>query len=201
MGFGQFSLGSSGTGLGRILPGDWSAKPLCRKVFRPDCGGRWDRGLPADLRRMDEAFAPGYAIAAGCKDCAQVFVGFGAISVAVLDAALKSFSQPALELAISVAAPANAAVATNLGVPGSALKRDRHSNGMPSTITAPRSYRGSGAAHNPWSGSRQVRLGFTNTCFYKTKISQSNFLVDLKEQSTHCENNCPGVPIIKKFLM
>jgi len=150
---------------------------------------------------MDEAFAPGYAIAAGCKDCAQVFVGFGAISVAVLDAALKSFSQPALELAISVAAPANAAVATNLGVPGSALKRDRHSNGMPSTITAPRSYYGSGAAHNPWSGSRQVRLGFTNTCFYKTKISQSNFLVDLKEQSTHCENNCPGVPIIKKFLM
>jgi len=122
------------------------------------------------LRRMDEAFAPGYAIVAGCKDCAQVFVGFGAISVAVLDAALKSFSQRALELAISVAAPANAAVATNLGVPGSTLKRDRHSNGMPSTITAPRSYYGSGAAHNPWSGSRQVMLGFTNTCFYKTKI-------------------------------
>jgi hypothetical protein len=78
---------------------------------------------------MDEAFAPGYAIAAGCKDCAQVFVDFGAISVAVLDAALKSFSQRALELAISVAAPAKAAVATNFGVPGSVFERDaKHYN-------------------------------------------------------------------------
>ncbi len=70
--------------------------------------------------------APGYIIPAGGEDCAPVFAGFGAISVAVFDAALESGTQRVVELAIPAAERANAAVATDMGVSESALKRDRH---------------------------------------------------------------------------
>ena len=72
---------------------------------------------------MGTAVASGNAIAAGGKDCAQVFVGFGAIPVAVLDAALKPFSQRIMELAISAAESANTTIATDMGVSGKALSR------------------------------------------------------------------------------
>jgi hypothetical protein len=68
-----------------------------------------------------------------------------------------------MELAIPAAERANTAVATDMGVSGSALKRGRHPNGMPSTVTARCSYYGFGVPCNPWSGSRQVSLGFTNS--------------------------------------
>ncbi len=83
---------------------------------------------------MVTATAPGYAISAGGEDRVQVFSGYGAISVAVLDATLEPFTQRVMELAISTAERANTAVATDMGVSGSALKRERHSNGIPSTV-------------------------------------------------------------------
>jgi hypothetical protein len=86
---------------------------------------------------MRTADALAYAIPAGGEDHVLVFAGFGAIPVAVFDAALKPCTQRVMELAIPDAELANAAAATDMGVPGSALKRDRHSNAMPSTITAP----------------------------------------------------------------
>ena len=120
---------------------------------------------------MGTADTPGCAIPAGGEDCISVLPGFGAIPPAVFDAALEPCTQRVMELAIPNSERANAAVATDMGVSGSALKRDRHSNGMPNTGTAQCSDYGSGAAHNPWSGSRQARLGFANNCFYKAKVS------------------------------
>ncbi len=103
---------------------------------------------------MGTTAAPGYAIPAGGEDRVPVFAGFGAIPVAVLDVAPEPFTQRVMELAIPAAERANAAVATDMGVSGSALKRGRHPNGMPSTVPARGSYYGFGAACNPWSGSR-----------------------------------------------
>jgi hypothetical protein len=71
-----------------------------------------------------------------------------------------------MELAIPAAKRANAAVATDMGVSGSALKRGRHPNGMPSAVPARGSYYGFGVPCNPWCGSRQVSLGFTDICYY-----------------------------------
>jgi len=65
---------------------------------------------------MVTATAPGCAIPAGGKDCVQVFSDFNAISVAVIVAALEPFTQRVLELAISTAKRANAAVTTDMGV-------------------------------------------------------------------------------------
>ena len=67
---------------------------------------------------MATAAAPGCAIPAGGQDRVQVFSGFGAISVAVLDTALEPFTQRVMELAISTAERANAAVTTDMGVSG-----------------------------------------------------------------------------------
>ena len=98
---------------------------------------------------MGTAVASGNAIAAGGKDCAQVFVSFGAIPVAVLDAAFKPISQRIMELAISAAESANAAVATNMGVSGKALKPERHSRWVPNTLPAQGSCNSFGVACNP----------------------------------------------------
>ncbi len=75
---------------------------------------------------MVTTVAPGYAIPAGGEDRFPVFSGFGAIPVAVLDAAPEPFTQRVMELAIPAAERANATVATDMGVSGSALKRGRH---------------------------------------------------------------------------
>ncbi len=83
---------------------------------------------------MGTADAPSYAIPAGGEDRVPVFAGFGAIPVAVLDAAPEPFTQRVMELAIQAAERANAIVATDMGVSRSALKRGRHPNGMPSTV-------------------------------------------------------------------
>ena len=118
---------------------------------------------------MVTAAAPGYAIPAGGEDRVPVFTGFGAIPVAVFDAASEPFTQRIMELAIPAAERANAAVATDMGVSGSALKRDRHSNEMPSTVvTAQGAYYGFGVACNPWSTFRRVSLNFTNN--YKAQV-------------------------------
>jgi hypothetical protein len=98
---------------------------------------------------MDATFTPSDAITAGGKDCAQVFVGFRAIPIAVLDAALKPFSQRIMELAISAAESANTAVATNMGVSGKALKPERHPRWLPNTLLAQSSFNSFGVACNP----------------------------------------------------
>ena len=67
---------------------------------------------------MGTADAPGYAIPEGSEDRVPVFAGFGAIPVAVLDAAPEPFTQRVMELAIPAAKRANAAVATDMGVSG-----------------------------------------------------------------------------------
>ena len=67
---------------------------------------------------MAPAAAPGFTIPAGGEDRVPVFAGFGAISVAVFDAALEPFTQRVMELAISTAERANAAVTTDMGVSG-----------------------------------------------------------------------------------
>jgi len=67
---------------------------------------------------MVTATAPGYAIHADGEDRLPVFAGFGAISIAVFDAALEPFTQRVMELAISTAERANTAVATDMGVSG-----------------------------------------------------------------------------------
>ena len=72
---------------------------------------------------MDTADAPGYAIPAGGEDRVPVFAVFGAIPVAVLDAAPESFTQRVMELAIPAAERPHAAITTDMGVSGSALKR------------------------------------------------------------------------------
>ncbi len=114
---------------------------------------------------MGAANTPGYAIPAGGEDRVPVFAGFGAIPVAVLDAAPEPSTQRVMDLAIPAAERANATVATDMGVSGSALKRRRHPNWMPSTVPAQGSYCGFGVVCNPWSGSRKVSLGFTNSCY------------------------------------
>ncbi len=98
---------------------------------------------------MGTADAPGYAIPAGGEDRVPVFAGFGTIPVAVLDAAPEPFTQRVMELAIPAAERANATVATHMGVSGSALKRRRYPNGMPSTVPARGSYYGFGVICNP----------------------------------------------------
>ncbi len=75
---------------------------------------------------MGTAAAPDYDIPEGGEDRVPVFAVFGAIPVAVLDAAPEPFTQRVMELAIPAAERANAAVATDMGVSGSALKRGRH---------------------------------------------------------------------------
>ncbi len=112
---------------------------------------------------MVTTVAPGYAIPAGGEDRFPVFSGFGAIPVAVLDAAPEPFTQRVMELAIPAAERANAAATTDMGVSGSALKRGRHPNGMPSAVPARGSYYGFGVVCKSWCGSRQVDLGFTNS--------------------------------------
>ena len=74
---------------------------------------------------MAPAAALGYAIPAGGKDRVSVFTGFGAIPVAVLDAAPEPITQRVMELAVPAAERANAAAATDMDVSGSALKRER----------------------------------------------------------------------------
>ncbi len=98
---------------------------------------------------MGATVTPGNTIAAGGEDCAQVFVGFGAIPVAVLDAALKPFSQRIMELAISAAESANATIATNMGVSGKALKSERHPHWVPNTLPAQGPFYSFGVACNP----------------------------------------------------
>ena len=98
---------------------------------------------------MGTADAPGYAIPAGGENRVPVFVGFGAIPVAVLDAAFKPISQRIMELAISAADSANAVVATNMGVSGKALKPERHSRWVPNTLPAQGSCNSFGVACNP----------------------------------------------------
>ena len=98
---------------------------------------------------MGTAVASGNAIAAGGKDCAQVFVSFGVIPVAVLDAALKPISQRIMELAISAAESANAAVAKNMGVSGKALELESHSRWASNTLPAQGSCNSFGVACNP----------------------------------------------------
>jgi len=83
---------------------------------------------------MGTANTPGYAISAGGEDRVSVFAGFGAVPVAVLDTAPVPFNQRVMELAIPAAERANAAVATDMGVSGSALKRERHSSGMSGAV-------------------------------------------------------------------
>ena len=76
---------------------------------------------------MGTADAPGSAIHSGGEDYVPVFADFGAISGAVLDAASEPFTQRVMELAISSAERADAVVATDMGVPGSALKMGKAS--------------------------------------------------------------------------
>ncbi len=90
---------------------------------------------------MGTADAPSYAIPAGGEDRVPVFAGFGAIPVAVLDAAYEPFTQRVMELAIPGTERANATVATDMGVSGSALKRGKHPSGMlravaPTTVSS-----------------------------------------------------------------
>jgi hypothetical protein len=92
--------------------------------------------LPVDFRSMRTADAPGYVIPAGGEDLVPVFAGSSTIPVAVFDAALEPCTHRIMGLPIPGAELANAAVATDMGVSGSALKRNTNSNGMPSTITA-----------------------------------------------------------------
>ncbi len=157
-------MGRSGMGLGRLLSGDRPAAPVCGRVFRSDRGSRWDRGLPVDLRRMAPAAAPGFTIPAGGEDRVSVFARFGAISVAVLDVAPEPITQRVMELAVPAAERANAAAATDMGVSGSALKRGRHPNGMPSAVPARGSYYDSGGICNLGADPGRVSLGFTNNC-------------------------------------
>ena len=74
---------------------------------------------------MAPAAAPGFTIPAGGEDRVSVFARFGAISFAVLDAAPEPITQRVMELAVPAAERANAAAATDMGVSGSALKRER----------------------------------------------------------------------------
>ena len=65
--------------LERLLSGGRPAAPVCERVFQPDRGSRWDRGLPVDLRRMGTIDAPGYAIPAGGEDRRPVKCTFGSM--------------------------------------------------------------------------------------------------------------------------
>ena len=76
---------------------------------------------------MGTADAPGFAIPSGGEDYVPVFAGFGAIPRAVLDAASEPFTQRIMELAISSAERTDAVIATDMGVPGSALKMGKAS--------------------------------------------------------------------------
>ena len=76
-----------------------------------------ERSLPV-TRPLIGSFRP-----AGGEDRVSVFAGFGAIPVAVLDAAPESFTQRVMELAIPAAERPHAAITTDMGVSGSALKR------------------------------------------------------------------------------
>jgi len=76
---------------------------------------------------MDTAVAPGFDIHSGGEDYVPVFADFGAIPGAVLDAASEPFTQRVMELAISSAECADAFVATDMDVPGPALKMGKAS--------------------------------------------------------------------------
>ena len=69
-----------------------------------------------------------YAIPAGGEDRVPVFAGFGAIPVAVFDAAPEPFTQRVMELAIPAAEPAepaDAAVTADMGVSRSAVEKGK----------------------------------------------------------------------------